>query len=109
MERQPNQFDILALQINQGNLEAKEKLRKLLLPGICLIVRHTLRSGNVRSVLGRQVFHAFRRVTSQVVLPGTKIPSALIEMAARRVSDEIVEGLAQQSNGMESLKETVLV
>jgi hypothetical protein len=108
MKRKPNEIDILALQVKQGNLLAKEKLRNLLVPGIALIVRRTLETGNVRTALARQIFHEFRRVAAQVWFPDTKVPSSVIELVARRLSDDLVEGLNRRPIGADMSRETVV-
>lgn len=108
MKRKPNEIDILAFQVKHGNLQAKERLRALLLPGIALIVRRTLQKGSVRTALARQVFHEFRRAAAQAPFVGAKIPAALVELVASRLSDHLVEGLQGGPTGADLSRETVV-
>jgi hypothetical protein len=109
MQRPPNDFDVLSFQANQGNALAREKLRRLLLPAMLLIVRRTLQTGQARSDLARQIFVEYRRVAAQNPNGEAKIPSALIELIARRLSDHYIDKPWYWAEGVQRNEETVMV
>ena len=108
MKRKLNEINVLAFQVKQGNVQARERLRNLLVPGVALIVRRTLHTGNVRSALSRQIFHEFRRVAAVSPVPAAKVPAAVAEQIARRLADRLVDGLRERTAGVDLMRETVV-
>jgi hypothetical protein len=99
---------MLAFQARQGSVQARERLRHLLLPGIALIVRHTLRTGIARTELARQVFHECRRVKAQFPDRAAALPGALVDFVTRRMADQLLAGLRDKPLPADLARETVV-
>jgi hypothetical protein len=108
MNRSLSQLEVLEAQARQGNVLARERLRKLLGPGIAVMVRRTLQTGRGDTAVARHILREHRRVGTLVPFCEGTNSHALIDLIARRVTEQLLDGSRAPAGSADPSRETVV-